>query len=180
MTPSIPTICVICRFSTKSIVFQKMFQMSLTAKEVDHIFEEQLNCWLAFFLYRCGLQEKIEPSWRKYLIWKSCWAGEHNIPATQNMFPFHLVQSANTEFLLIKTHRVFNRSNNQENPNTKKFNKVLWWALWVEDLEIFTAAFLLKTIIWTCICFKYCRVFSLKTEKKPSRERCKTSKNSLT
>ena len=35
-----PTICVISRFLTKSIVFQKLFQMSLTAKKADYIFEE--------------------------------------------------------------------------------------------------------------------------------------------
>ena len=32
--------CCISRFSTKPIVFWKMFQMSLTAKKVDYIFEE--------------------------------------------------------------------------------------------------------------------------------------------
>ena len=45
-------------------------------------------------------------------------------------------------------------------------NKVSWWALWVEDLEIFETAFLLKTFIWTWIFFKYCRVLSLKTKTK--------------
>ena len=32
-------------------------------------------------------------------------------------------------------------------------------------LEIFTIAFLLKTIIWTWIFFMYCRILSLKTKK---------------
>ena len=35
----------------------------------------------------------------------------------------------------------------------------------LEILEIFTTVFLLKTVIWTWIFFKYCRVFSLKTKK---------------
>ena len=43
-----------------------MFKMTLTVKEVDYLFEESLNlqdnCSLAFFLFRCGFQEKIEPS----------------------------------------------------------------------------------------------------------------------
>ena len=41
--PSTPTRCVIFKFSTKTIVFQKMFQVSLTAKKVDYIFEEIYN-----------------------------------------------------------------------------------------------------------------------------------------
>ena len=37
-----------------------------------------------FFLFRCGFQGKIEPSWRNYLIWTAHWGGEHNTPDTQN------------------------------------------------------------------------------------------------
>ena len=36
----------------------------------------------------------------------------------------------------------------------------------LEILEIFTTVFFLKTIVWTWIVFKYCRVLSLKTKKK--------------
>ena len=43
MTQITPTICFISRFSTKSIVFEKMFHMPLTAKKVDYIYEECLN-----------------------------------------------------------------------------------------------------------------------------------------
>ena len=42
------------------------------------------NCWLTFFLFRCGFQEEIEPSWRNYLIWTTDRGGEHNILDTQN------------------------------------------------------------------------------------------------
>ena len=38
----------------------------------------------SIFFFRCGFQEKIEPSWRKYLIWTAGWGGEHNAPDTQN------------------------------------------------------------------------------------------------
>ena len=41
--PSPLTTCAISRFSTKSIVFLKMFEMSLTAKKVNYIFEEPLK-----------------------------------------------------------------------------------------------------------------------------------------
>ena len=44
MTPSsLSTKCVSFTFSAKSIVFLKMFQMSLAAQVVDYIFEESLN-----------------------------------------------------------------------------------------------------------------------------------------
>ena len=33
------------------------------------------NCWLAFFLFRCRFQEKIEPSSRNCLIWIADWGG---------------------------------------------------------------------------------------------------------
>ena len=50
--PPTLTKCVSSKFSTKSIVSLKKIQMSLTAKEVDYVFEEPLNsyvinCWLA-------------------------------------------------------------------------------------------------------------------------------------
>ena len=41
-----------------------------------------------------------------------------------------------------------------------------------EILEIFTTAFLLKTIIWTWTFFKYSRVLSLNTKAKSSQKRC--------
>ena len=43
MIPTAPIICVTSRFSTKLIVFKKMFQTSLTAKQVEPMFEEPLN-----------------------------------------------------------------------------------------------------------------------------------------
>ena len=42
------------------------------------------------------------------------------------VFPFHLVQSANTEFLLMKTQRVLNRSSKCANVRYRK-NQVLLW-----------------------------------------------------
>ena len=38
--------------------------LSLAAKKVDYIFEQPLLL-VSFFLFRCGFQDKIEPSWRK-------------------------------------------------------------------------------------------------------------------
>ena len=47
-------------------------------------------------------------------------------------------------------------------------------------LEMFTTAFLLKTIIWILIFFfKHCKMLSFKTKKK-SQERCKPPKDCLT
>ena len=39
---------------------------------------------VSLFFFRCGFQEKIEPSWRNYLIWTAKWGGEHITPDTQN------------------------------------------------------------------------------------------------
>ena len=39
---------------------------------------------VSIFFFRCGFQVKIEPSWRRYLIWTADWGGEHNTPDTQN------------------------------------------------------------------------------------------------
>ena len=36
------------------------------------------NCWLVYFLFRCGFHKKIEPSWRNDLIWTVDWGQEHN------------------------------------------------------------------------------------------------------
>ena len=58
-----------------------------------------------------------------------------------------------------------------------KFNNVSWWVFWIGNL---TRAFSLKTIIWTWIFFKHCRVLSLKRNKKSSQKRCKSHKNCLT
>ena len=82
--------------------------------------------------------------------------------------------------LLMKKHRVLYRPNKCANvcyckkqvffivllliynQNLTRFHGVL---LELEILEMFTTAFLLKTIIWTWLCFKYSRVLSLKTKK---------------
>ena len=93
---------------------------------------------------------------------------------------FHNVQSANTEFLLMRAIRVLNRSNkranvcyrkstqNEENSAyycwdtyqeilAAKFKMLHGGLLELEILGIFTTVFLLKTIIWTWIFFNYCR-----------------------
>ena len=62
-----------------------MFQMFLTAKKVDYIFEN-LHCCLAFFLFSCGIEEKIKPSWRNYIIWTADWGEEHSTTDKQNTF----------------------------------------------------------------------------------------------
>ena len=59
MTPLTPTICVISRFSTKSI--EEICQISLAKKKVDYIFEESLrshNSWLAFFFFPLWIPEE--------------------------------------------------------------------------------------------------------------------------
>ena len=60
--PPPPTICVISRFSTKSIFFKKIFQ------KIVYIFEEPLNLNIILFFFFSGFQENIEPSRRNYLI----------------------------------------------------------------------------------------------------------------
>ena len=62
--------------------------MSLTAKKLDYIFwrlaKFTYNCWWAFLLFRCGVQEKIEPNWKNYLIWIVGWGRKPNTLDTQN------------------------------------------------------------------------------------------------
>ena len=121
------------------------------------------------------------------------------------MFSFHLVQSANTECLLIKTHRVLSRLSKFADVRYRKNQVLLYFYHWftiktkknqyniletfskknslrnlarfhsvlfeLKILEILTTAFLLKTIVWTWIFFKYCRVLpSLKTKRSPLRK----------
>ena len=78
--------------------FLKMFQMYLTGKKgrlyLWRSASFTYSCWLAFFLFRCGFQEKIEPSWRNYLIWTTDWVGEHNTPDTQNLLIIFLLSIA--------------------------------------------------------------------------------------
>ena len=40
---------------------------------------------VSFFLFRCEFQEKIEPSWRNYLIRTADWGGQQNNSDTQNI-----------------------------------------------------------------------------------------------
>ena len=63
------------------------------------------------------------------------------------MFPFHLVQSANTEFLLTKTNRALNRSSKCANVRYRKSQVCLWFyhyfitktkKIYHTTLEIFT------------------------------------------
>ena len=64
-----------------------MIQMSLTAKRWITSFWRTAvftcSCWLTFFLFRCGFQEKREPSWKNYLIWTADWCGVHSTPDPQ-------------------------------------------------------------------------------------------------
>ena len=121
------------------------------------------------------------------------------------MFPFHLVQSANTEFLLMKIHRVLNRLSKCANVSCRKnqgfYNFTInsqsklekFSTLFLrylprkmfdsgllesEILEIFTAVVFVKNFHLTLNFFKYCRLFSLKTRKR-SQEIRKLSKNCL-
>ena len=61
--------------------------MSLTAKRWITSFWRTAvftcSCWLTFFLFRCGFQEKREPSWKNYLIWTADWCGVHSTPDPQ-------------------------------------------------------------------------------------------------
>ena len=41
---------------------------------------------VSFFLFCCGFQDKIEPSWRNHLTWTADRSGEHNMPNKQNTF----------------------------------------------------------------------------------------------
>ena len=52
------------------------------------------NCWFAFFLFLCGFQEKIETSWRNYLIWTTNWGREHNTQDTQTAIIIFLSEVA--------------------------------------------------------------------------------------
>ena len=64
---------MISRFSTNSIVFSKIFQLSLTAKKGRlHLWGTvyfTFNCFpgYLFFLLPCEFQVKIKPSWENYL-----------------------------------------------------------------------------------------------------------------
>ena len=95
------------------------------------------------------------------------------------MFPFHLVKFGNTEFLLMKTHRVLlNRSTKYVVVRYRKNQTILESftkknSLWnlkrlhgglfeVEVLEIFTTTFFVQIVICTWIFFKYYRLLSLK------------------
>ena len=69
--PPPPAICVISRFSTKLIVFQKDFWMSLGFKKANWIFEKLSNLYLivlliSFFPPLLWLQQNIKPSWSNY------------------------------------------------------------------------------------------------------------------
>ena len=71
-----PAICVISRFSTKSIVFQKEFLNVFSIKK-GKLHLAAMNCnelsnlyWIvlliSFFLFFCGLEQKAEPNLRNY------------------------------------------------------------------------------------------------------------------
>ena len=46
------------------------------------------------FFFRCGFQNRIEPSWRNYLTWTADRVGEHNTPDTQNILIIFLSEIA--------------------------------------------------------------------------------------
>ena len=76
----------------------------------------------SFFLFRCGFQEKTEPSWRNYLIWTVEWGGEHNIPNTQNRLIIFLsaVEIMQVMFWTEYNFRFFSDCKNSVNCKLKK------------------------------------------------------------
>ena len=78
-----------------------------------------------FFLFRCGFQEKIEPSWRNYLIWPAHWGGEHNTPDTQNRLIIFLSVIAVMQviFWTEDSFRFISNCRNSCNCELKKFIK---------------------------------------------------------
>ena len=118
------------------------------------------------------------------------------------MFPFHLLQSVSTEFLLMKTHRVLNRSSKCATVRyrknqvfygftinlksklllltkrlVKKFKKSFVVTLWVGGGRNFHKFFVKNYYYWTWIFFKYSRVLSLRTNL---LKKCKPTKKCLT
>ena len=71
-----------------------MFQMYLTAKKVDNIFEEPLNLHIivGYLFLSCVVdsKEKVQTSWKNYLISTAEWVGEHNTTDIQNTFVIFL------------------------------------------------------------------------------------------
>ena len=59
-----PTICVITRFLTKSIVTIKCLNALDNKRYITSL--NKHSCWLAFFLFHCWFQEKIDISWRNF------------------------------------------------------------------------------------------------------------------
>ena len=87
------------------------------------------NFWLTFFLFRCGFQEKIEPSCRNYLIWTAGWGGWAQYPRyTEYSYYFLISNSSNAshflnwrwfllyfwlqEFIKLQTEKVYKRAIN--------------------------------------------------------------------
>ena len=72
--PLFPSICIISKFSTKSIVFQKKCFIAFMIKKGElHVFEELSNLYLIVllivtFLFFRVLLQKIEPSWKNYWL----------------------------------------------------------------------------------------------------------------
>ena len=86
------------KFLGKIDSFVKNVSSVLDNKKGSYIFEEPLNLHILLvnYFFRCGSQEKIEPSWINYLIclFNLVWFGdyliqadgEHNTPNTQNIY----------------------------------------------------------------------------------------------
>ena len=86
-----PAICVISRFLTKLIVFQKYFWMVLGYKRVNGILEELSNLYsiVLLILFFRGLLLKIQPSWGNYLFQLQNQA-KHNTNVTEHDWTWFL------------------------------------------------------------------------------------------
>ena len=124
-----------------------MFQMSLTVKKVDYIFEEPFNLHInVLFHFHCGFLEKIEPSWRNYFIWTANWDGEHNTLDTQNTLVFCLSAIAVMQVIfwtednfcfIFDCRNSFNcklKMRTRITPNTDTFYAVSICKYWIEQL----------------------------------------------
>ena len=139
----------------------KISAFVICVKEIIYLLLNNLhdctfNWWLAFFLFRCEFQKKIEPSWRNYLIWSADWGG--NTPDTQNTFIIFLSAIVVTRVIVWTEDNFCFTSDYRNSFNCKLKN-------FINEQIIVPTVFLLKTLIWTWIFFQYCRVLSLKTEK---------------
>ena len=79
--------------------FQILRKIDSFLKNVSNVLDRKLcpcwtawttfNYWLAFFLFHCGLQEKLEPTRRNCFFWTADWGWEHNLLDPQNTLMFY-------------------------------------------------------------------------------------------